>query len=163
MSRDREILLGNKLTNVRNVHCSLLKSRVRKDTLAVDHGSPSLDLVIDASPLAEVEDEVDLLALVQEWVQATAEPERMASEVVLSSQEMIGAMGPIPVAGPGLWLLEEDTPSSQESLPEGLLRADEVVFTGRDSQLCPNIPILIAFPVQWERLVEPLFTKCVVW
>lgn len=77
------------LTKVRNVHRSLLKSRVCKDTVAANHSSTSDDPFVNTSSLAKEEDEVDLLALVQERDQVDVEPELggQASERELGPQE----------------------------------------------------------------------------
>ncbi|XP_048014341.1 uncharacterized protein LOC125247166 [Megalobrama amblycephala] len=114
------------LTKVRNVHRSLLKRRVCKETVVVNYGSPSHDPVVEAS-LVEEEDEVDLLALVQERNQVCVDPELggPASGVELGPQERVSVMGSTPVSLPGLQVPARDTTSLQESQPEGLVRAEE--------------------------------------
>uniref|UniRef100_A0A9J7X1E4 Gypsy retrotransposon integrase-like protein 1 n=1 Tax=Cyprinus carpio carpio TaxID=630221 RepID=A0A9J7X1E4_CYPCA len=114
------------LTKTRNVHRSLVKSRVCKDTVVVDCGSPLHDPVVDTSSL----DEVDLLAVVHERDQFAVEPEPrgLAPEMGLGPQEWIDTTGPVPVIGPGQLCPEGGTASTPGPRPEGLARADEVVL-----------------------------------
>ncbi len=118
------------LTKGRNVHRSLLKRRVCKDTVAVNQGSPLHDSIVDSPLLAEEEDEVDLLAWVQERDQVDADLGlgRPASEMELGPQEEVSVMGSVPAMGLGRQVPARDTASSQESQPEGLFRADEVAL-----------------------------------
>ncbi|KAL0152304.1 hypothetical protein M9458_052027 [Cirrhinus mrigala] len=120
----------NDLAKVRNVHRSLLKNRVCKETVAVDPGSPSRDLVRDVPSLPVEEDEVDLLALVQERNPVVARPELrgLVSEVELGPYEWVGAMGLAPVNGPGPQVPEEEMASSQPPQSEGLFQVGEGVL-----------------------------------
>lgn len=112
------------LTKTRNVHRSLVQSRVCKDTVVVDCGSPLHDPVVDPSSLDE--DEVDMLAVVQFTVEP--EPIGRAPEMGLGPQEWINTMGPVPVIGPRQLCPEGGSASTPEPQPEGLPRADEVVL-----------------------------------
>lgn len=115
------------LTKVRNVHRSLLKRRVCKDTVVVNYGSPPQDPVVDIASLVEEEDEGDLLALVQERNPDDVDSELggQLSGVELGPRERVSVMGSTPVSLLGLQVPARDTTSSQESQPEGLVRVDE--------------------------------------
>ncbi|XP_046715772.1 uncharacterized protein LOC124392652 [Silurus meridionalis] len=115
------------LTKVRNVHRSLLKRRVCKDTVGTNHGSPLPDPVVGRSSLAEEEDEVDLLALVQERDQVDVELRfgGLASGVEHGPQERVSVTGPIPANWPGLQAPARDIAMLPEPQPEALVRVDE--------------------------------------
>lgn len=118
------------LTKVRNVHRSLLKSRVCKDTVATNQGSPLRNQIVDTSLLAEEEDEVDLLAWVQERDQVDVDLGLggLASGMDLGPQEGVSGTGPVPTIGPGQQIPARDIASSPEQRPEGLFGADEVAL-----------------------------------
>lgn len=115
------------LTKVRNVHRSLLKRRVCKDTVGTNHDSPLPDPVMDTSSLAEEEDEVDLLALVQgrDRVDVELRLGGPASGVEHGLQERVSVMGPVPANWPGSQVPARDTAMLPEPQLEALVRVDE--------------------------------------
>lgn len=128
------------LTKTRNVHRSLVKSRVCKDTEAADCSSPFCDPVGDTHPVGEYEDEGDLLAVVQE-------PDRFAVELQLrglAPEAEPGPQGgmeptePVLMIEPGQLDPERSRASTRGPQPEGLPRADGVVLR-RTSRLTAGL------------------------
>lgn len=123
------------LTKVRNVHRSLLKSRVHRDLGVVEEVGPSHDSVMETPLVAEEEDEVDLLAVVSERNQMgpALGPGMLGPEVELGPREYVGAIGPAPVVVPGQQAPREEGVSSQDPQSDSLQRAERVVLrrTGR--------------------------------